>query len=124
MADLQESEEEDEEEPAEGEGTAKAQEAVNQSPASSPPKSGDWRGTFSQARLSIMFEGWLPSSPTPAVPVEPSTQNKRTSFSVSEPIPVHPESAESDSDDLSEFEEMMVKSCSYPSASYLRSGSG
>jgi len=109
LADLQESEEEDEEESAEGEGTAKAQVAVNQSPTSSPPKSGDWRGTLSQARLSTMFEGWLPSSPTSAAPAESPAQNKRTSVSVSEPIPLQAESAESDSDDLNEFEEMMVK---------------
>jgi hypothetical protein len=56
-----------------------------------------------------MFEGWLPSSPTPVAPLESSAQNKRTSVSVSEPIPLQAESAESDSDDLSEFEEMMVK---------------
>ena len=93
----------------EGEGTAKAQVTINQSPTSSPPKSGDWRGTFSQARLSTMFEGWLPSSPTPAAPAESSAQKKRTSVRVSEPIPLQAESAESDSDDLCEFEEMMVK---------------
>jgi hypothetical protein len=108
LADLEESEE-DEEESAEGGGTAKAQAAVTQSPTNSPEKSGDWRGTFSQARLSTMFEGWLPSGPMPAAPVEFSAQNRRTSFSVSEPIPVQTESAESDSDDLGEFEEMMVK---------------
>lgn len=109
MADLQESEEEDEDESAEGEGTAKAQAAATQSPTNSPQNQGDWRGTFSQARLSTMFEGWLPSGPTPAVPVESSAQNRRTSVSVSEPMPMQPESAESDPDDLSEFEEMMVK---------------
>ena len=109
LADLQESEEEDEQEPVEGEGTAKAQVAVNQSPTSSPPKSGDWRGTFSQARLSTMFEGWLPSNPTPATPPESPALNKRTSVSVSEPIPLQAEPTGSDSDDLSEFEEMMVK---------------
>jgi diaphanous 1 len=106
LADLEESEEEDEES-AGGEGTAKAQAATTQSPASSPRKSGDWRGTFSQARLSTMFEGWLPSSPTPAAPVE-SAQNRRTSISVSDPIPVQAVFAGSDSDDLNEFEEMMV----------------
>lgn len=109
LADLEESEEEDEEESAEGEGTAKAQATANQSPPSSPPKSGDWRGTFSQARLSTMFEGWLPTSPTPVTPVESPAQNKRTSVNVSEPTPVQAESVESDSDDLSEFEEMMVQ---------------
>lgn len=108
LADLEESEEEDEEESAEGEGTAKARELVSQSPANSPRKSGDWRGTFSQARLSSMFEGWLPSSPTPAAPIESSAQNRRTSLSVSDPIPVQAEFVESESDDLSEFEEMMV----------------
>ena len=108
LADLQESEEEDDEESMEGGGTAKVQAAATQSPTSSPPKSGDWRGTFSQARISTMFEGWLPSSPAPAAPVEPSAQNRRTSVSVSEPMPVQAESTESDSDDLSEFEEMMV----------------
>ena len=107
LADLQESEEEDEEESAEDEGTTKARPAATQSPGSSPEKSGDWRGTFSQTRLSSMFEGWLPSGPTPAAPVESSVRNRRTS--VSEPIPVQAESAESDPDDLSEFEEMMVK---------------
>lgn len=112
LADLQESEEESEEESTEGEGTAKAQAAVIQPPTGSPSGSGDWKGTFSQSRLSTMFEGWLPSSPTPAAPVESSVQNKqnkRTSVSVSEPIPVQAESTESDSDDLSEFEGMMVK---------------
>lgn len=109
LADLEESEEEDEEEPGEGEGTAKAQPAVIQSPASSPRKSGDWRGTFSQTRLSTMFEGWLPSSSAPAAPVESSTQNKRASLSVSDPIPLQTESMESDLDDLDEFEEMMVQ---------------
>ena len=113
LAELQESEE-DEEEAAEGEGTAKAQVTINQSPTSSPPKSGDWRGTFSQARLSTMFEGWLPSSPTPAAPAESSAQKKCTSVRVSEPIPLQEESAESDSDDLGEFEEMMVKCLSLP----------
>jgi len=108
LADLQESEEEDEES-AEGDGTAKGQAAAIQSPANSPPKSGDWRGTFSQARISTMFEGWLPTSPTSATPVESLTQNKRTSVNVSEPTPVQAESTESDSDDLSEFEEMMVR---------------
>lgn len=107
LADLQESEEEDEE-PVEGEGTAKAKTAINQSPTSSPAKSGDWRGTFSQTRLSNMFEGWLPSGPTPAAGVESSPQNRRSSVSVSEPIPMQAESAESDSDDLGEFEAMMV----------------
>lgn len=107
LADLQESEEEDGE-PVEGEGTAKAKAAINQSPAGFPPKSGDWRGTFSQTRLSNMFEGWLPSSPTPAARVESSPQNRRTSVSVSEPIPLQAEPTESDSDDLSEFEVMMV----------------
>ena len=109
LVDLQESEEEDEEEPAEGEGTAKVQAAVNQPPTISPSKTGDWRGTFSQARLSTMFEGWLPSSPMPAAPAESPVKNKRTSVSVSEPIPLQAESVESDSDDLSEFEGMMVK---------------
>lgn len=108
LADLEESEEEDEDEPVEGEGTAKAQGAVTQSPTSSPEKSGDWRGTFSQARLSTMFDGWLPSGPTPATPVESSTQNKRISVTVSEPVPVPAEPAESDSDDLNEFEDLMV----------------
>lgn len=117
LADLEESEEEDEEESAEGEGTAKAQAVGPQSPASSPRKSGDWKGTFSQARLSTMFEGWLPSSPTPAAPVESSTQKKRTSVSVSDPIPVRAEIAEYDSDDLSEFEEMMVRSSNSTSSS-------
>ena len=107
LAELQESEENDEE-PMEGEGTAKAKAATNQSSASSPPKSGDWRGTFSQTRLSNMFEGWLPSSPTSATRVESSLQSRRTSVSVSEPMPMQAESAESDSDDLSEFEAMMV----------------
>jgi diaphanous 1 len=109
LADLEESEEEDDEELAEGEGTAKAQPAVIQSPQNSPRKSGDWRGTFSQTRLSTMFEGWLPSSPMPAAPLESSLQNKRTSISVSDPIPLQTEFTESDSDDLGEFEEMMVK---------------
>lgn len=57
----------------------------------------------------MMFEGWLSSGPTPAAPVEPSAQNKRTSLSVSNPIPLQTELTESDSDDLCEFEEMMVK---------------
>lgn len=109
LADLEESEEEDDEEPAEGEGTAKAQPAAIQSAASSPRKSGDWRGTFSQTRLSTMFEGWLPSNPTSAAPVESSVQNRRTSLSVSDPIPLQTELTESESDDLGEFEEMMVK---------------
>lgn len=104
LADLEESEEE--EESAEGEGTAKGQSAVTQSPASSSRKSGDWMGSFSQTRLSTMFEGWLPSNPTP---VEFSVQNGRTSLSVSDPIPLQTEFTESDSDDLGEFEEMMVK---------------
>lgn len=108
LVDLEESEEEDEEELAEGEGTAKAQPTAVQSPTSSPERSGDWRGTFSQARLSTMFEGWLPSGPTPAVPVEFSMQNKRASVSVSDPILVPVESTESDSGDLNEFEELMV----------------
>ena len=113
LADLEESEE-DEEESAEGEGTAKAQVAATQSsptssPGNSPGSSGDWRGTFSQARLSTMFEGWLPSAPAPVAPIESPTQSKRISVSVSEPIPVPAEPAESESDDLNEFEEMMVK---------------
>lgn len=107
LADLEESEEEDEEEIAEGGGTAKA-DLATQSTASSPRKSGDWRGTFSQTRLSTMFEGWLPSSPTPIAPVDPSAQNRRTSISVSDPIPLQTELTEFDSDDLSGFEEMMV----------------
>lgn len=107
LADLQESEEEEESE--EGEGTAKAQVSVTQSPTSSPRKSGDWRGSFSQARLSSMFEGWLPSGPIPAAPIESSARNKRTSVSVSDPIPaVQADSQESDPDDLGDFEEMMV----------------
>jgi diaphanous 1 len=109
LADLEESEEEGEEEVTEGEGTAKAQAVVTQSPASSPGKSGDWRASFSQARLSTMFEGWLPSSPTPAPPIESSVQNKRTSVNVSDPIPIQAAFAGSDSGDLSEFEEMMVR---------------
>lgn len=114
LADLEESEEDEEEEPAEGEGTAKVQVAATQSsptssPGNSPGSSGDWRGTFSQARLSTMFEGWLPSGPAPVAPIESPAQSKRISISVSEPIPVPAEPAESESDDLNEFEEMMVE---------------
>lgn len=114
LADLEESEEEDEEDSAEGEGTAKGQAAVTQSsptisPGNSPGSSGDWRGSFSQARLSTMFEGWLPSGPAPVAPVESPAQSKRISVSVSEPIPVPAEPSEPDSDDVNEFEEMMVK---------------
>ena len=108
LADLEESEE-DEDDISEGEGTAKAREVATQSLASSPGKSGDWRASFSQARLSTMFEGWLPSNPTPAAPVESSAQNRRTSVNVSDPIPIQAEFVGSDSDDLSEFEEMMVR---------------
>jgi len=108
LADLEESE--DEEESAEDEGTARVQAAITpSSPMSSHGNSGDWRGTFSQARLSTMFEGWLSSGPAPAAPVESPAQSRRISVGVSEPIPVPAEQEESDSDDLDEFEGMMVK---------------
>ncbi len=114
LAALQES---DEEEMDEGDGTAK----VSDNATTQSPSTPSHQGTFSQNRLSHIFDGWLaPASPTSS----PTPTEKRRTI-VSEPKPldtrvvkdaraqVSDTSASEESDvDSGEFEQMLVFSSS------------
>jgi hypothetical protein len=81
LADLEEEEDQDE---FERDGTAKQKNMVDSplaADSTSKPGSGDWKGTFSQNRLSTFFDGWLPSSNPP----HPIDSPPRERMSVSEP---------------------------------------
>ncbi|KAJ8462763.1 hypothetical protein ONZ45_g17814 [Pleurotus djamor] len=102
LAALQESDEEDSEE-GDGDGTAKAM--ANSGVTNSVPSTPDAQGTFSQNRLSHLFEGWLgPSSPTPSTP--PPPERRRTI--VSEPKLLDKKAPRSQTSDTSESEESEV----------------
>jgi diaphanous 1 len=74
LGSLEESDEEDEDD-----GTAKLGEGP---PNAHPTETADWKGSFSQNRLTSLFDGWLrPTSPTP--PTLPHPSDNR--ISVSEP---------------------------------------
>lgn len=81
---LQETEEEDngdEDDEEEGEGTAKAISAGTQAAT----KTVGQRGLVTQARLSSIFEGWLPSSPSPTSRRSSAVIVSESRKSVSEP---------------------------------------
>lgn len=119
LADLEEDDRESDPDSEEGDGTAKQKDLASSSSTSSSPSkagSGDWKGTFSQNRLSTIFDGWIPSSVAPSA-VEAAPRER---MSVSEPIflnntPVPPKKAtwadglsEAEVEDLTDFDSMLV----------------
>jgi diaphanous 1 len=111
LADLEEQELSDEED-----GTAKQKDLVNSPPTSSSPSksaSGDWKGSFSQNRLSSLFESWL------APPSHQTDSTSRDRMSVSEPTlldqaavdpkrEVVSDNSSDENDDLVDFNQMLV----------------
>lgn len=114
LAALQES---DEEEMDEGDGTAK----VSDNATTQSPSTPSHQGTFSQNRLSHIFDGWLAptsptSSPTPTekrrtIVSEPKPLDKRATKDARAQVSDTSESEESDVDS-GDFEQMLVLSSS------------